>query len=1364
MANAAGAPSMMPADRMQLQQFDKTFPSNYLPSGALLPSYHGNPTRQFLDQDSYELTIGNRLVLPALLSYSVWSTSTNVLTSRCWPKIKLPEGVQMITQTEFTYNVVPVTRVPKRGTVRFMSKSTKSLSIALTQKGIGSIYEGSALNTAYGPQLIAMDIRAYAESVDQGQAINTAMGIVNAAHTSNLLKPAFPYGRNLSQDIAAELPRWAAAGVNPNAITNELEDMLSSNPAFDTVLRPDKMSRYFEGLGGIGKEIDITLFALDKNNEYVRAISPDKLIAGASLFNGSLAVFDMTQFKTKNTAKSFQPLECLNTIGEVYFMYPEDHPGKPGVFNSSILDTYLFDEPRDGFGKITALEVIRRGKIWDQQGYDSDFMAYFGNVKKSLSNLRDDSTPLVFPITVDKKSGPFLPRFWGNLSRRFMTTDQLSNTIESVVSQATYNTSGGNLPLTSAHEQIRQLDRLRETIEHEPYRADYWEEVARLNISRSVLNGAFVGTKTNKARAAAYDSKQIREWTANPLGALDIPANKGAAGLFSAAGLKTLAANKSHPLSEIASKSYGFLSAMTSSIFNTLRYSAIFGTTEMPVNLPMDDQVQLALTAIYGPRIPVFLAAPDRLIQSVVGTRNVIQPIDDRKELRLLGVVPATPSLDGNFSVKLASGGLYNTISANDVVMVQLPAGVWITLDASKWSWGAIAKKYNADLSSPTYRWMYGRFSELATSETSNDEIKAQVEQIVKIVIIANNDPADKIPQDLHELAQKLITTSKISKAESAKLLGLNIRGEQSYVNDRYKEILTVRDAKNIGNEPNILAYNRLTRALKTVEEEKGAAYLANTVIGVRASADMRRLDADAVDELEITRAAKAELKAAIDALTYAGLVVNVTKDVAVSSNESALVTALDIKGAAYFRTPMFFSYSLLESLESITAPWILPGDINNNFDSVVVGDQQGVIGVSQWNIPHVVQSRHDARGLVTEHWRDVGIFSRIGLISKAYDNVQSQTHHAAGSGFDAMDIDEVVNQGFDAPPQSRGPLMDTFHLHQGGKKNADTRKRADAHVSVVAQAGGLYESIFHGPMLDNIDYVMTTYESQPVHLLTGLAFLNTPMNTVPHIVDAVRHNVRLPFEMWIWRLFSRHMMGSLLVMVSGPSSGMNPYNGAKYTVQHDGDRDVWHTRVVITTDALAIKPENHQLIRNIQPRLYAGGHDCAIVRDAKTELKEEVPLNKRPSILATIVPEGSHEKVLFPLSYINRVPGQIIIGNGDYLQPDLDRQNFPSSHYYGQYLHSYLFESDKAAHAGYAVTPMPAELNYSADSKTNNHLAFQGYQVRWDYITEKFTREIVGNGHRAPRKLNHPGAKDYLNGSGGLLGEPLPIAQFDLY
>jgi hypothetical protein len=240
--------------------------------------------------------------------------------------------------------------------------------------------------------------------------------------------------------------------------------------------------------------------------------------------------------------------------------------------------------------------------------------------------------------------------------------------------------------------------------------------------------------------------------------------------------------------------------------------------------------------------------------------------------------------------------------------------------------------------------------------------------------------------------------------------------------------------------------------------------------------------------------------------------------------------------------------------------------------------------------------------------------------------------------------------------------------------------------------------------------------------------------------------------------------MGSLLVMVSGPQSGMNPYNGAKYTTQHDGDRDVWHTRAVITTDALAIKPENHLLIRNIQPRLYAGGHDTRIVKDHTTELVDGVALTARPSIISTVVREGAHEEVLYPLSFIDKVPGQIIIGNMDYIQPDIKRQHFPSAHYYGYHVYGDLFADNKIAQASYQVTPIAEELNFSADTKSHNHLAFQGFQVRWDYIKEIFSRDIAGNGHRAPKKLNHPGAKDYLNGSGGLLGETLPIAQYGLY
>jgi hypothetical protein len=391
----------------------------------------------------------------------------------------------------------------------------------------------------------------------------------------------------------------------------------------------------------------------------------------------------------------------------------------------------------------------------------------------------------------------------------------------------------------------------------------------------------------------------------------------------------------------------------------------------------------------------------------------------------------------------------------------------------------------------------------------------------------------------------------------------------------------------------------------------------------------------------------------------------------------------------------------------------------------------------SKWRIPHYLQSQTNATPTI-QGWHESGIYHRVGLLSGAYNG--------AGGG--------------------AGPVRSAQGFVQSGQGLLETELEAAAAAAGdpgAAMVRPNFSHILRGPMSERIALVNGRYAQRPVHRLVAFAFLNTPLKSLATIVELVGRGLHVPIEVWLWRLFSRHLMGSFELMVSGLQSGANFYNGAKFTISHDGDRDMYHTRAVITTDAHPIRPGNHRLIRNVQPRLYAGGHDERIITGIR-DIRNEISLHARPSIIPTIVPPHSHDLVLWPVSFVNQVPGQIISGNPDYLLPDMERQNFPGASYYGLKVFGEVFAADTRLLMQYSFTPSPEQISFAGDARQPNHLAFRGYHIRADPRTGQFVREVMGNGHRAPRRLNHPGAKDYLNGSGGLLvGDPAPIAQYGL-
>ncbi len=521
-----------------------------------------------------------------------------------------------------------------------------------------------------------------------------------------------------------------------------------------------------------------------------------------------------------------------------------------------------------------------------------------------------------------------------------------------------------------------------------------------------------------------------------------------------------------------------------------------------------------------------------------------------------------------------------------------------------------------------------------------------------------------------------------------------------------------------------------------TTEKGESVLDLANAEI----SAELKATYQEALEEFNASRAGLSVK------VNFEGL----QRPASGSGSESVAMNAQNeyaLNSARYFRTPMFFSYALLTSLSRHPFPWILPGDPALNFSAHL--SRGDTLDTKQSNMPHYMQSRIGSNERVVA-WTDVSVFNRIGLLSKAFAPSKAAAQQAQSQGF-----------GFGA--LSSGPIGDVF----GDAMDIDVEpptKEQRQQAQSIKEAGILpkFSHIIRGPILDRIRSVMDVYALKPLHRFAALAFLTMPHGSLLAITEMIGKGISLPFNIWLWRIFSRHLMGNFLVLEGGIRSGANFYNGAKFNVAHDGDTDVWHTRAVITTDAFAINAQNHRIIRNVQPRLYLGQHDCSFIHSVD-DTTDDKPTMRRPSIISTVVPKNTHVNACFPLSFIDAVPGQVIPGSRETLLVDPKGQHNPAARYYGVYLFGSLFEGHKAI-KNFAATPVADDPVFAADSKQNNHIAFKGFSVRYDYLTEYFTRDDPGNGHRAARRLNAPGAKDYLNGSGDYLVEPLPISQFHLY
>jgi len=283
--------------------------------------------------------------------------------------------------------------------------------------------------------------------------------------------------------------------------------------------------------------------------------------------------------------------------------------------------------------------------------------------------------------------------------------------------------------------------------------------------------------------------------------------------------------------------------------------------------------------------------------------------------------------------------------------------------------------------------------------------------------------------------------------------------------------------------------------------------------------------------------------------------------------------------------------------------------------------------------------------------------------------------------------------------------------------------------------------------MQDRLKYVHGEWSRNFVYRFAALAYMMMPLDDMDSLRLMILQDIFPPFGALAWRLRSDHEVAAFLLGVAGVRTGANFYNGAHFDWAQDATRDVYQTRAVITTDAHVIRPENLRNINAVMPRQYRGGHDSRFVTDPK-DLKS-TSIARQKSVIATVASLRSIRDIASPLSFINKPPAQIERAGNDIGEVDLNRQFFDGADYYAKEIYSNLYGSAEQQDLARSLTS--AQAVYKSDP-TENHVAFEGFNIRYDYKERHYCRDVSGTGHRGDKRLNSPGARAYLNGETSVL------------
>ena len=107
--------------------------------------------RTWGDIDLFTVHAGNAMMLSDVLVFKLAATTgVSGLTGVLAPKVQVPNNINTFKGRQYTYNVIPATNVPKRGSVRTMTKTVREWQANMKQSGIGSHIEGGAYRSPEG--------------------------------------------------------------------------------------------------------------------------------------------------------------------------------------------------------------------------------------------------------------------------------------------------------------------------------------------------------------------------------------------------------------------------------------------------------------------------------------------------------------------------------------------------------------------------------------------------------------------------------------------------------------------------------------------------------------------------------------------------------------------------------------------------------------------------------------------------------------------------------------------------------------------------------------------------------------------------------------------------------------------------------------------------------------------------------------------------------------------------------------------------------------------------------------------------------------------------------------------------------------
>lgn len=1218
------------------------------------PTQVGNPSRPVVRYSRHELIEGVAVIMAEEFKIRTWMlTQTPLMIA--WPKVRVREGVEVIKRSEEEYLAQAMTSVPMMGTVRQISSRLVQTHLTLAQVGIGAGFHGDVLDSPSGPEFINKMMDTFAESANITMSINTAIRMVNAAWQQGISdRSVNDYQDSFSQRAHQELRTYACIGTLPGQAITTIEKALSKNPSFNMVFLPDGARKYLDGTQGPSVPVNVELFRYDANT-FIPVQTDQTLQSLGSLSNGNTLLFEMTKFNIYSAGIDFQALETEVQTGSVVLnRMPERFMhGSNKRYTSNVEDVYVYSHPADHWRKIKFQDGIRHAFVWDTEnmsegGYHPYLLQYLDHVNQTGLKPRElemAQLPMPYPIATANKTDlikaeqPFyLPQYIGNLSPEHLDADLIDEMTNTALSSISHNVQSSRI-FEATPAAMGDIDQFRVAIEGLDYDAKSIEEIVRVNLkARGVVkqnvgrNNAttfgYRGHITPESRVLpGSNEERLVEMVPNVHGGLDITDTALPVGFMSAGGMRTLANTPGHPLSQVASRAYD------SAVRLVTRFSDIFEPVGCPIlsperinpNLHHDDPVQCLLDAVYGQRLPAFVAVPQSLIDANANftaprpTSRIITAANTGKP------IPGTGNPEDGYLEDLANGQ----------TAVTLPGGATVKIRALQ-AVDPQSTLFQDILAAATQSFLLQRDAQTLVQATDvnldtvittfvkralSKDTKADMEEEIQMFFAVISAPAEDLEGRAAEYRKKRSKTTKaaLKNKYDAKFDGLveELRGkiiEILQVNAFHgftEQDPTVIQARTIADAYAAIRSRLIADAVQIPFEVTLVVDRDNNFFWIYSRDDQR--DVKAVDE---------DLNGRLKNLAEQGLEFSFTFN---PLQPSSSATVADVASASYFRSPLNFTLNILRGILDYEYPWMLPADPRNAL-----------------NRPIQVKELHQNNDLVDTLMAHPYLTLSQSVVTRNTLN---------RGGYDVFFQRQLIAYG-----QQRAEAL----LQQDGS--------------------GL------GAIHANLKYArMSNVNNMPRRLL-ALAILLTPHFHVDSIGELVKQNVMPPFAVWYWRLWSTYLMGDAIVMESGIGAGGNFYNHERVLFARDGNSDRANFRATMDAESTAVDKSKHALVGPMQPRQYVGGHDHRLVKSVDQLANDSgQALRDRPSLIATLNPRYQAESREYPMSFLNKVPGRFDIGQQP--SPSNPRSQYWSgSPFYSHIFEPYFADNIDTFQAAYDI------------------------------------------------------------------------------